>query len=599
MPNEDLRLRAIVEKRFRERQFRHEGQVRVRDVIVIGEGSSCKGEFTGVNFFFNKSKLRDEADDSLIARMHDEISALAHRVAAIHLADNFIDADKTKMREDKKDCVTRLTSNEFYFYPYAKRGALKNESFANLLTRIESLAATLPENLHLILSSFPVMDADNQVHNTVVHVQCGELPRLYAFSKSMPSSVDPKYPSTVMPFFMMGPETKGILRVMSLLIGEIFNGIRQAEPVISQEKLKRLYHQLKLFEVPSRPDALALIQALASDSKNKKAMIRVFPSVMKRVIAEIEEKKSKDLGAIQAAILKSEVKFSKLPASGSLNAAVNYSGLIPCRTKGGADFTTAIGICLDESDFITKRMYMNALNHQTKGMPLLIPTQVSQVVTSNSISMARESIFAGDLIHADANLSLVNMYSKLWVGPKNPRLERWEASRFGLNTTLFIYPARDLARVGDDLGEMIRSLNQLSIRTQTLLMMMHRYPGKEEISRQVNDIKLRMAFHLMDFDQITALLREKANILYEGEDGVSTLLLAKNKDKLLQWLSESGELVRVFQGFIESGDERLALALYDQACVLGIQEKLRREDMVPISKSHGVFQPVSVKRMQP
>jgi len=88
--------------------------------------------------------------------------------------------------------VTRLLFHEAAFYTPSP---LTKKDFDKLLTAIERMASSLPENLYLLLSSFPVAINENHYVNQVVHVQCGAVPKLTIFTKITPSGFDPLFPN--------------------------------------------------------------------------------------------------------------------------------------------------------------------------------------------------------------------------------------------------------------------------------------------------------------------------------------------------------------------------------------------------------------------
>jgi hypothetical protein len=100
------------------------------------------------------------------------------------------------LRPDKRNEVTRVSFNEYYFYPHEMRGPLSEWAFQQLVSAIEQLATRLPENLHLLLASFPVCDTDGFVTNLVLYVQCGTTPCIDVRAKTSEASKEPWYPET-------------------------------------------------------------------------------------------------------------------------------------------------------------------------------------------------------------------------------------------------------------------------------------------------------------------------------------------------------------------------------------------------------------------
>jgi hypothetical protein len=86
--------------------------------------------------------------------------------------------------------ITRLITDEFSFYPKAP---LTIKEYTDLLHAVYAIAEKLPLNIHLILASFPVLDAEQQLHNITLHVVSGKQPILHHHSKTRVSPVDITY----------------------------------------------------------------------------------------------------------------------------------------------------------------------------------------------------------------------------------------------------------------------------------------------------------------------------------------------------------------------------------------------------------------------
>lgn len=90
-----------------------------------------------------------------------------------------------------ENCITRLTTNEFCLYT---EKPLKIEEFKAMQERIAYFASKLPENVHLVLSSFAVMTEDKKhLMNIVSYVECGKDPKMHLIVKNHSSMADPSY----------------------------------------------------------------------------------------------------------------------------------------------------------------------------------------------------------------------------------------------------------------------------------------------------------------------------------------------------------------------------------------------------------------------
>jgi hypothetical protein len=204
-------------------------KVFIRDILVtqarIDDRQNRVGEFESKN-------ENNETDAAFAQRIVPHIKKMALFAAQIHLDDNFHPADPKAcnsafhyphvdwtpdvgqdssststqsppaskdvraMKDDCRNKVTRLSFIEYYFYPSKKCGPLQLSTFIDLMDHIEKIAFSLPDNLHLTLASFPVLDSQNRVSNMVIYVQCGATPTVQTFAKATPSNNEPIYKKT-------------------------------------------------------------------------------------------------------------------------------------------------------------------------------------------------------------------------------------------------------------------------------------------------------------------------------------------------------------------------------------------------------------------
>jgi hypothetical protein len=200
-------------------------KVLIRDILVTQDRLDDRQNRVGE---FHSTLGADESEDAFAKRIMLHIKKMVSIATEIHLNDNFTANEKIDytgpaaqarprtlavsdqhkdepeekeitahtMKVDCKNNVTRLSFNEYYFYPGKKRGPLSFDTLKNFTIEIEKLASQLPENLHLVLASLPVVDLKKQVSNMVIHVQCGEVPVIHMFAKAIISNNEPAYPDT-------------------------------------------------------------------------------------------------------------------------------------------------------------------------------------------------------------------------------------------------------------------------------------------------------------------------------------------------------------------------------------------------------------------
>lgn len=85
-------------------------------------------------------------------------------------------------KSERYNQVSRLLLNEFSFY--LKKGMFfTKDEFIQFINHIKKISITKKENVHLLLSSFPVSDGNNKIINTVLYVQCGIVSNYFNSSK--------------------------------------------------------------------------------------------------------------------------------------------------------------------------------------------------------------------------------------------------------------------------------------------------------------------------------------------------------------------------------------------------------------------------------
>lgn len=149
----------------------------IQDIIVTHPRRPGNGETTNPM----------EEQESYLTRMVKQLRLLA-QFAQNHHQKNCT-ADGT-LKDTCENNITRLITDEFSFYPCEP---LSLDAYLFLLKKIDEIARTLPLNIHLIFASFPVLDANELLHNITVHVTSGSQPILHHHSKTRPSAIDFNY----------------------------------------------------------------------------------------------------------------------------------------------------------------------------------------------------------------------------------------------------------------------------------------------------------------------------------------------------------------------------------------------------------------------
>lgn len=160
-----------------------DAKVSIQDMLVIAK--STRGVANPVAEFHTGSVT--ETSEQLINRLYGYIDSLITQAADKHKTENCKDG---QLKPDRMNNITRLVTNEFFFYTKAP---FSRSEFEKLQQKIFELARNQPENLHLVLGTFAVKTADDKIMNVAVDLLCGKNPILNLAVKNHPSPIDPVY----------------------------------------------------------------------------------------------------------------------------------------------------------------------------------------------------------------------------------------------------------------------------------------------------------------------------------------------------------------------------------------------------------------------
>lgn len=168
----------------------------------------------------------------------------------------FMDPPKPlKMRLDKMNTITRLNLHEFALYPYIDRGPLSLQEWQLLLKNINEMAATYPENLHIMLGTVPVRTQTiinskkiNLLQNIGVYVECGPNPRIHVFGKTIPATAgefkDLIYPKTAVSAASQGDAgTFATCQSLLNLMNKISHKLTECPRTLSLKEIEFLIEQ--------------------------------------------------------------------------------------------------------------------------------------------------------------------------------------------------------------------------------------------------------------------------------------------------------------------------------------------------------------------
>ena len=504
MNSTDRLLLSKLERALQKKHTKtHGSPVNIKDILVIqsfkdegagmfrrlvGETISI-AEMTGTE---SHPDPEDETRDQLLGRMETHIRDQLTLANQTHLADNFTGQDKTHLKAGAENNITRLSFSEFSFYPKSLEGPLSIEEFDSLIGEVEKIAMGYHKNLHILLSSFPVKDPRGNVHNVICYVQCGSEPKIDVFAKAIPSRDDPQYPETRNPSVLKG----SINRHLGPKIWDMTKKIKDDFTKQNIDAIRENVVQVRLMATED-PDFLAtpaLIDSLDMlSSQLKDPEYRPTQEDIKTVLKELdlyETQISRDSEAYFNRDNLGEFVPMGTLSNGTLSAPSpslgwRYGGQVVCETEGGAQFTTAIDICMDHQYAVAKHVFSKMAKLNALSAEGLIPTQASQIVTSNTTSLIQKNFLAASIVHADSCHDVAGIM-------KDTRMPSLEAvsetvnqkQAFGFSSVTRILPSQPLDLLPGNLAHTIKEQNNFNIKVEARRMFYDQFPGKRDAIKE-------------------------------------------------------------------------------------------------------------------
>lgn len=161
----------------------HQPTLVIQDILVVANAAGDAGEFSD-------AEKDNEPDDALLDRLYQHIEELAAFATKQHCMLNCI-PNSNELKPDCKNHITRLCSNEFYFYTRKPLSLGQIEFLCN--NKLLPLANQLPNNLRLALGTFAVRAPENKMMNVVIRMECGKNPSFNFIVKTNNTPDDPVY----------------------------------------------------------------------------------------------------------------------------------------------------------------------------------------------------------------------------------------------------------------------------------------------------------------------------------------------------------------------------------------------------------------------
>jgi hypothetical protein len=500
--------------------------IRMRNIMVKQEGKGY-GEFD--------MPYKKETSSKLVERLFQQISDATHIACNIHLENNFYPLpedpetgmpllDTQLMKDECLNEMTRLCFPEFSFYPCKQHGPLMKAEFDTLLREIETLAKKSPQNLHLVLGTFPVINDKKDVSNIAVYVQCGSKSKISLIPKVISSLDDLYYPRTRLPFFKEGSESHMFREEIKTEGGALLSSLLSDSKLVTVESIES-FTQLCLCNT-DYPPPIELIEQLQelknyviSNNLNEQKANDFYKKISSYLgtalfdgvkshssfFHQISEKRSR---FYLEPMVNDHLDLLEHPAKKTVDEVTRH---ISCRTAGGAEFSVAIEICMEHGFAIALKTKQKRMNDQLH-LGIFSPT-VSHIVVSNWTNLRKQSMLSQLTEHIDSREKF-----KLLENRKDGKTEFKEIkidamrkmdSVFGSPALLEIYEPTHLQPMSGDIQQSIE-LNHLFMRDYLMLKTLRdRYPPLCEAYNNA------ILFHIIHtcFDVLSKMITYNPKIL--------------------------------------------------------------------------------------
>lgn len=461
---------------FEKKRQRANASIKVRSLVAT-QFEAPKWSIGQTRGEFNKSSTIKESETQLIRRLVLYVTQLTRYAADIHLEDNFVNPKKfflsqqlnapvkkiyvrdlqskhklfkpndallAHMHPEKKNNITCLTFTEFALYPGEKSsGPLSEDGFREFISEMEKLASLNPDNLHLVVGTVPVR-MGHEVHNMAIHIQCGHLPAIHPFSKSITHNFDCSYPNTTNRNITSAMPSQELLKELSQLSQPYLDG-----KFIDAQFILKLIGKVKSFSFYNIfPELVAIISAL---DKLKGDAVN-FQPLFKFKIQQL-------LTAFDSMIEEATSPLPEVVCSNEHNVNVNYKKNIVYKTVGGAEALAAHDICIEHGYSVAKNNALHTLRCPQNNRDSFFPIRGSYTLISNTISLDKDNIFGQLTAYADPTPTEEQKPDKICI---------LNDSAFGFKTKIFVHPIRELALYDNLLHHEINRYNQTFLHSEAV-----------------------------------------------------------------------------------------------------------------------------------
>ena len=159
----------------------------IKDIAILAQSSTTHvpiGEAPGEDEEY--SAITPEERNDTLTRLQSSIFTLMENAAQVHNEH----LQNTTTESDHANYITRLSTNEFFFYT---KEPLSMQEFELLQEQVLQKAKTIPNGVHLALASFAVELPGEGVLNVTPFITCGDPPGAKFIVKNNAAPIDVSY----------------------------------------------------------------------------------------------------------------------------------------------------------------------------------------------------------------------------------------------------------------------------------------------------------------------------------------------------------------------------------------------------------------------
>ncbi len=328
------------------------------------------------------------------------------------------------IKEDHLNHISRISSPEFSLFPAIK--PLTLDEYSQLVSKINQLASQLLDNVHLVISSLPVISPDSKrLLNMNLYVRCGKEPVINEFNKANASRIDKKYDNLIN-FSQLNNGAKVYLMALpNPKIGDsykrsdkqhlyLYKGSNQKVFYFTENSDKKYYFEKNGKLLIQFPDD-------AEFNSSRDNLIEYKNELITSAICRLTKKRKHTRDGNH------DHKNSVCPyIADSKGNIMSSQSAITWETIGGIRSITFVDTCRDYHYDHSRQLLCHMLDAPLNNS-YLIPDNVDHLLSSNIISKNNAHNISQHLTHIDPKYTLKNnkIVGKIDLDPNMPFIQHY------------------------------------------------------------------------------------------------------------------------------------------------------------------------------